>query len=276
MKNILLPTDFSENSLNAIEYALKFFKGTQTNFFVLNVQKTSGYTTSDMMSTSASTSVYKAVLDDNKAKLEKLIDKLENKHPSDSFIFHPLLDFDVFTDAISQAVQKNKIDLIIMGTNGATGAKEVIFGSNTLKVIRQVNCALLTVPGEYHFQKIPSVLLSIDGQNKFSQKGFEPLKEILTRFNSKLKILEIIENASIERKDTKKIAEDIFLNFDYEFFSIKDIPAAIAINAFEQLFPVNLHGLFVKEETFLDRVLFGSETSKISYASKVPLLIMRQ
>ena len=276
MKNILLPTDFSKNSLNAIAYALSFFKENQTNFFVLNVQKATDYTTSDMMASSTSTSLYKAVLNDNKTKLKQLIEDLESKHASDDFTFHPLLDYDVFTDAINQAVQKNKIDLIIMGTNGATGAKEVIFGSNTLKVIRQVDCALLTVPEGYTFQKIPSALLSINSQNDFSNLGLKPFKQILSRFNSKLKILDIIENTSIDRSDTRKILETIFADFDYEFFSLKEIPVSIAIHAFEQLFPVNLHGIFAKKETFLDRILFGSETSKISYGSIVPLLIMRQ
>lgn len=275
MKNILLPTDYSKNSLNAIDYALAFFKDTRTDFFILNVQKTSDYTTSDMMSTSASTNVYTAVLDDNKVKLKQMIGDLEKKYPSENFTFHSLIDYDVFTDAINQAIQKNKIDLIIMGTNGATGAKEVIFGSNALKVIRQVDCPLVTIPEGYKYRGIKSLLLSIINPNDFTYNGLKPFKTIMTRFNSDLKVLDIVEDTTLAQKDTIEIMDAIFSDINYEYHSIKEIPAAYAIHAFEQLFPVDLHGIITRKETFFERALFGSETSKISYGSKVPLLIMR-
>ena len=39
MKNILLPTDFSQNSLNAINYAMELFKDTPCQFYLLNAFK---------------------------------------------------------------------------------------------------------------------------------------------------------------------------------------------------------------------------------------------
>ena len=277
MKNVLLPTDFSENSINAIKYAASFFKDSEVNFFVLNVQKTSEYTTSDLISSSANTSVYKAILDDNKKELNKLISTLKTENASEKFSFEALLDFDVFTDAVQQAVKSNKIDLIIMGTNGATGAKEVIFGSNTINVIRHSNCPLIAIPEDYSFKKIESVLFSINNQNRFTQSGIETLKEILIRYKSKLKILEIKEEgvapAGIKAKGSM---EALFKDFEHTYHTLTGIRASAAISAFEQLFPIDLHAIFVEKESFFDRLLLGSETSRISYGSRVPLLIMRQ
>lgn len=277
MKNVLLPTDFSENSINAIKYAASFFKDSEVNFFVLNVQKTSDYTTSDLISSSANTSVYKAILDDNKKELNKLISTLKTENASEKFSFEALLDFDVFTDAVQQAVKSNKIDLIIMGTNGATGAKEVIFGSNTINVIRHSNCPLIAIPEDYSFKKIESVLFSINNQNRFTQSGIETLKEILIRYKSKLKILEIKEEgvapAGIKAKGSM---EALFKDFEHTYHTLTGIRASAAISAFEQLFPIDLHAIFVEKESFFDRLLLGSETSRISYGSRVPLLIMRQ
>jgi nucleotide-binding universal stress UspA family protein len=277
MKNVLLPTDFSENSINAIKYAFSFFKDSEVNFFVLNVQKTSDYTTSDLMSSSSNTTVYRAILDDNKKELNKLISSLKIDNASEKFGFKALVDFDVFTDAIQQAVKSNKIDLIIMGTNGATGAKEVIFGSNTLNVIRHSKCPLIAVPEGFSFKKIKSVLFSINNQNKFTKTGIEPLKEILIRFKSKLKILEIKEEGVVLiGQEAKESIEKIFTDFEFSYHTLNGIQASEAIEAFEQLFPTDLHAIFVEKESFLDRMIFGSETSKISYSSRVPLLILRQ
>ena len=48
MKNILLPTDFSENSWNAIEYALKLFEKKSCNFYLLHVKSLSYISEGDM------------------------------------------------------------------------------------------------------------------------------------------------------------------------------------------------------------------------------------
>jgi len=57
MKSILLPTDFSENSKNAIEYAMRLFENEQCTFYVLHVQKASHYATDDLMAAPANTSI---------------------------------------------------------------------------------------------------------------------------------------------------------------------------------------------------------------------------
>lgn len=58
MKNILLPTDFSGNSKNAIQYALKFFEGENCTFHILNSQKPTGYITADVLYGAPGTSIY--------------------------------------------------------------------------------------------------------------------------------------------------------------------------------------------------------------------------
>ena len=275
MKNILLPTDFSKNSLDAINYALAFFEGTETNFFIINIQKTSDYTTSELMTTSSTKSVYSGVLEDNKKELEKLKNSLEEKCASTSFHFQTLLDFNVFTDAINQAVVANKIDLIIMGTNGATGAREVLFGSNTLKVIRQVDCPLITVPDGYNYKKIDGVLFSTRYPDKITELDLKPLIAILKTHPSKLDIL-VVQDKEIVRTDTEDQdgLADILKGFNPIYHRLFGIPIAMAISTFTQLNPLDLHALIVSKESFIKRFIFGSKTSKISYDSKVPLLIL--
>ena len=275
MKNILLPTDFSENSINAINYAFNLFANSKINFFLLNVQKTSDYTTSELMTSSPSDSVYKGVLEDNKLKIKKLIEKLEAENSSNKFNFKGLLDYDVFTDAIRQAVKLNEIDLIIMGTNGATGAKEVIFGSNTIKVIRNINCPIIAVPEKYSFSKIKRILFSIHSQMKTCYSGLKPLRSILRIYEPELNVLEITEDTIQPKESEDDLSiKDVLYEFDFKKFEITKIPFPYAIDTFQQLIPVELHALFIEKESFIDRIIFGSKTSNITYNSKVPLLVM--
>lgn len=274
MKNILLPTDFSKNSKNAIEYSLKLFEGETVTFHILNSQKPTGYITADVLYGAAGDSVYDGILDDNKKELEKLIRHCESQSENENFTFVPKIDFDNIVDAVNQAVSLNNIELIIMGTNGATGAEEVVFGSNTLKLIRKANCPVLAIPEGYVYNKIESVLLSVNYQYELKTDALAVILDIVRKHDSTLKILEIEEN-NVEVNSPKGNYIDLFKGINIERFCINNIPSAVAIDAFTQLIPVQLHAMFVERKSLLDRFIFGSETSKISYSSKVPLLIFR-
>lgn len=274
MKNILLPTDFSKNSKNAIEYSMKLFEGETVTFHILNSQKPTGYITADVLYGAAGDSVYDGILNDNKKELEKLIRHCESLSENENFTFVPKIDFDNIVDAVNQAVSLNNIELIIMGTNGATGAEEVVFGSNTLKLIRKANCPVLAIPEGYVYNKIESVLLSVNYQYELKTDVLGVILDIVRKHDSTLKILEIEEN-NVEVNSPKGNYIDLFKGINIERFCIKNIPSAVAIDAFTQLIPVQLHAMFVERKSLLDRFIFGSETSKISYSSKVPLLIFR-
>ncbi len=274
MKNILLPTDFSENSKNAIVFALKFFEGETCTFHLLNSQKPSGFITADVLYGAPGTTIYDGILNDNKKELEKMIQFCESISEKENFIFVPKLDFDNIVDAVKQAIELNDIDLIVMGTNGATGATEVIFGSNTLKIIRNVDFPVIVVPHSYTFEKIESVLLSLNYQYNISSKTFNILTEIIKKNNATLKILEI-EEENIQLLSQKNNLDEVFSTIHVEHYRLNNIPVSIAISAFEQLFPVQLHVMVVEPKSFLDRFIFGSETSKISYGSKIPILVLR-
>ncbi|MAB58749.1 MAG: universal stress protein, UspA family [Aequorivita sp.] len=273
MKNILLPTDFSGNSKNAIQYALKFFEGENCTFHILNSQKPTGYITADVLYGAPGTSIYEGILNDNKKALENMVQFCESNSEEENFTFIPKLDFDNIADAINQAVALNNIELIVMGSNGATGAAEVLFGSNTLKVIRNVDCPVLIVPEDYTFENIEAVLLSLNYQNEVSKESVSLITEIVKKNGASLKILEI-EEEDIQLAAQTNQAERSFKGLNLEQYSIKNIPASVAINAFEQLIPVQLHAMIVERKSFLDRFIFGSETSKISYGSPIPLLVL--
>lgn len=275
MKSILLPTDFSENSKNAITFAMKFFEGETCTFHILNSQKPSGYITADVLYGAPGTSIYEGILNDNKKELEKMVQFCKSISEKENFTFVPKIDFDNIVDAVNQAIVLNNITLIVIGTNGATGAGEVVFGSNTLKIIRNVNCPVIAVPEGYTFEKIQSVLLSINYQYNITGEALEYFLEVVKKHKASLKILEIEED-NVEVTTQKRDLNEVFKEITIERFCIKNLPYPMAINAFEQLIPVQLHAMFVARKSFLDRFIFGSDTSKISYGSRVPILVLHE
>ncbi|NND63707.1 MAG: universal stress protein [Flavobacteriaceae bacterium] len=276
MKNILLPTDFSENSQNAIEFALEFLKGKECSFSVLNVQKAGEFVLDDFYSASATSSVNEAILKDNKKDLKSFLSPFQEKYKNEKFEFQSFVDYDVFADAVSQLVSSENIDLIVMGSNGATDASEVLFGSNTLQVIRKVDCPVLIIPEDYKYSGIESVLFTASTCRDLKHEAAIPFKEILDAFEPELHLLNIKKSQKAPSHQCTSCLIDVLQDVDYTSHTLRGIPTPMAVDAFVQLNKVDLHATFVERESFMDRFLFGSETSKLSYGTRIPLLIMHK
>ena len=124
------------------------------------------------------------------------------------------------------------------------------------------------------YQKINAVLLSINYHYNVSSATLKILLEIVKKHKALLKILEIEED-KIEMVGQPRNLKELLEDVTFERFHIINIAAPIAINAFQQLIPIQLHAMLVSRKNFIDRFIFGSDTSKISYGSQVPLLVMR-
>jgi nucleotide-binding universal stress UspA family protein len=277
LKKILLPTDFSKNSKNAIDYAMALCEKWKCTFYILNVQKQSGFILDDLMAAPVNSSIHNAIADDNKEDLNQFISKLKKQNTNKNYTFESLFDFDTLADSINQVVKAKNIDLIIMGTNGATGAKEVVFGSNTLNTIRKTDCPILTIPENYKFTSIDSILFTTENCEDFNAHGIKPLLDIITTYKSKLNVIDIdFVNYPNSTKSHSSDLKALFGAQAYNYHLIKEVPYPMAINTVTQLFNYNLHSLFIESKSFLERFIYGSVTNEISYNSTLPLLILRK
>ncbi|MFC5048094.1 universal stress protein [Aquimarina hainanensis] len=278
MNHILIPTDFSTSSLHAITYALDFFRGETCSFHLLHVQKTSEYQTGNLMSSDASASIQDSIIQEDSDKLTSLIHTLSAKYPHQSYHFIPEIEYDPFTDAINQIIIAKNIDLIVMGTNGVSGFKEVIFGSNTVNVIRNTSCPVLIVPKGYIFESIQNVLYTVDNSNNCPTHLLSPLKTILQNHAAHLKILNIKNEEHIknEETNTKKQLESFFSNIPQSYHPIVNVSTKEAINSFIQIMNIDLNAMFIKKETLIERYITGSKNINISYKTIVPLLVIHE
>lgn len=274
MKNVLLPTDFSKNSYQAMDYAMKYFKGAEVNFVVLNIQKSSEYIMDDLMSASPGTSIHEAISGDNREKLDKLVAQYRATYAREDFHFVAIFDFDVFIDAIAQTVESKNIDLIVMGTNGASGAREAVFGSNTLQVIRKINCPVLAVPEDYQFQSLTKVMLTVINEEYPSFDAVKPLLRLLNVHELTLHVLHITDKTLTDERLAEAEVTKLFPDATIRNHYIEDIPVPMAISSFTQLIKVDMHCILIEQKSFIERFFHGSDTSRISYGSEVPLLVI--
>lgn len=59
-------------------------------------------------------------------------------------------------------IEQEAIDLVVMGTQGATGAGDVLFGTNTIHVIKKAASPILAVPSEFTYKTPKRILFPTD------------------------------------------------------------------------------------------------------------------
>ena len=88
-----------------------------------------------------------------KKRIHAILCKIEERNANTLHSFKTIALYDFFVDGINAEVEKNNIDIIIMGTKGATGFKGAVVGSNTGDVITKVKCPLLAIPEDALYKR---------------------------------------------------------------------------------------------------------------------------
>lgn len=277
MRNILLPTDFSQSSINAIFYALRLMRGTTCTFHFLSIYKAWKYNSGDLISSGSDDSIYDCLLQENSGKLQKLIANIEKSFPGEDFDFEAISSYNVFTDAINRLLELHRIDLIVMGTDGTSNITEQIFGSHTLRVIRKVNAPLLVIPNGKKCMRPKNLLLSLDVDTNPEQVSFRTLQNLVGNQSFSLDILKIASEDEDPEDEAalENAVKHLFEIYNPRYHKVTGVPAHQAIQTFVETNKIDFHVLPVKKEDFLERV-FGSQLAKIIYATRVPLLVLHE
>lgn len=278
MKNILLLTDFTLKSDNAHAYTFNFFKGQECEFHLLSIQKTWEYTTDDLMSSSPRGNIDNALLGDNRTKVDAMIAHYKEAYSHSLFTFQGHVDYDVFTDAISQAVTAYDIDLVVCGTDGKTGIVENIFSSHALRIIRKVECPVLVIPENYGFITPKRIQYLLDYDDNFEMCGKEPLIDITHKYASSIDVLRLtfgfhMEDHEFEYEHTE--IEKLFPSTTVTYARhIDEDPVAVIRESLLKK-SCQLQVLSAKNQTFLERIFSYSHLSQIVNTVTTPLLILR-
>ena len=278
MKNILLLTDFTDKSENAHDYALKLFTGQSCSFHLLNVQKFWEYTMDDLMVANPKDDIAAALLNDNKSNLKKVSEALKIKSKNEDYNFHTMVDYDVFTSAVNDAVKKYHIDLIICGTDGKSGIIEYIFSSHTLRIIRNTDCPVLAIPLDYSYKELNAVQYILDYDDIFEVCGKDVFLELVSKFRSTINVIRFNHGFQIDPINYREERE-AFIKFClpspviYELH--KDQEPLMIIKKSLSSRNYQLQAISVKSQSFLERMISESHLSEIVNAATLPLLVLR-
>lgn len=276
MKSILLPTDFSQNSINAIHFAHDMFKGERCKFYLLNVQKASSYVSDDLMTLQPTTTIYENLIQNSKKSIEKIVTDVQKKYASDNHVYQTLVDYDNFIDAIKQLVIAKDICLIVMGTKGATGAEKVLFGSNTVKVIQRNDCPVLAVPNNCRFSALKKIAFTSNYLTYYKKEELKPLITLANKFKSKIDVLHITkgEHLTEDQENNRAFLDECFNNLNHEFINLANTNLFKTVEHYLQYNDMDLLAMMSRKHSFLERLFTRHNVEKFVFQISIPLLVM--
>ena len=276
MKRILLPTDFSENAYNAIKYAAQLYKQDVCEFFILHTYTPTMVSAGSMIDTYSALTLQKIAQETAQKKLDALENQIKKEFPNPNHTFTPITSFNMLISEMKILIAKNNIDMVIMGTKGATGAKEVFLGTETMYAIKKLKCPLLAVPSDFEFEEPKEILFPTDYKLKKTNKYLEVIHDICTTHLSRLNILNAYYGTPLtdEQLDTKDFLDSYFADNAHVFHVAEDTDVIGAVESFQMNSKINLMVMFHNKHTFLENMLFKPVINQAVYHTNVPFLVI--
>jgi len=266
---ILVPTDFSKLSKVAVLYTARIAKKLKANVILLAVIN---------MNTSAASSLKWSKLEDEMIKIaqqdaDQLMEEVRSQIKGKPEITYRFINGYPVEDMIETFVVDNGVDLIVMGTKGATGLKKVVLGTNAAAVIDNSSRPVIVVPGEVEFKQVKKIVYASDLTNIHEE--IKTLAMFASIFNASIGVLHVIPTNSTSKISIKKTVADLVKQTKYPKISLKvsrNDRIADAVDLFVADQKADMLAMFTHKLDFYEKLFGKSVTRQLAFHARVPLL----
>ena len=143
LDRVLVPVDFSKESIQALEYAVELTRPFRAELLVLFVLEPMSYATpADLYGPSANLSMLQ---EEQRRVATEQLKRLAARWKRRGVAVRTLLEAGTPHEVITDLARRRRVDLIVMATHGRTGVSHLLLGSVAERVIRTATCPVLTV-----------------------------------------------------------------------------------------------------------------------------------
>jgi nucleotide-binding universal stress UspA family protein len=271
MKTILIPIDFSKNSDNAIHFALELNKRLNAKITLFHSYVVPAYA-SDIPVVMVSDEELKSSAEKGMAKLTE---RLGMEYPG--MPIETMLHDGFAEEEIVAATATSKTDLVIMGTQGASGLREVLIGSITAAVMEEAECPVLAIPENAAFKGLHKIVFATNyAENDF--ENVENVIDIARQFNAGVILLHIssgeldtaYEYAAIETFKERIKADSKYENVSFKLLESRDVIDGLSFYLDEV--KADMLAMSMHHRTFFQKVFNRSKTKRMAFHTHIPLL----
>ncbi|MBU2995252.1 universal stress protein [Cellulophaga baltica] len=279
MKNILIPTDFSENAWNAVKYAIELFKNEQCNIYLLNT-----YTPNISASRFMATAVYEeknTVENSSKKGLINLLRRIEKEYPDPAHIhnFKTISSFSFLVDEVKELVDDYNIQMVILGTKGASGVSEVFMGSNAVRIIKAVKkCPVLAIPEHFEYETPKEIAFATDFNRFYTLSELQPLLELAETFEAVIRIV-YVQNKIKALTEVQQFNLNMLRRYlnttEYYIHTISEMNSVSnTLEVFTAELQVHLLAMLNYQHSYMERMTREPIVKKMAFHTQLPLLVL--
>ncbi|WP_299255475.1 universal stress protein [uncultured Aquimarina sp.] len=278
MKRILVPTDFSNNAYSALFYATQLFQGQSCEFYILNTFEVNTPVLTGRIDTSKGDLLYQKLSAKSTDSLTQIFHSITRDTDHLKHTFETISVSKDLTETINKTIKNKNIDLVVMGTKGATGTAAPFMGSNTVKVIQKThNCSIMVVPDEYNFQKPMEIAFPTDFKRFYIPEELKPLVDIATLFGSNIRIFHIHEEEKLDEIQTHNYnsLKKHLKNFTHSIHWISKLDQkSKLINDFIDQLNINLLVMVNYRHSLIEGITHEPVIKKLGFHASVPFLVI--
>ncbi|HKR06176.1 MAG TPA: universal stress protein [Bacteroidia bacterium] len=271
IKTILVPTDFSEPAKNALEYAIVFAKKTNARIIILHIYHI------PLVSARVPFVSNPHIVKENIEFAEQQLKNLEFEMTELKNV-----DYEIKTAGrywmieFPEIIQSQNADLTVMGTNGASGLKEIIIGSNTGNVIELSKQPVLAIPRQARFKEIKNLGFAYDQESIQDMSRLDILKLFTGILNAGIQIFHVKDHT--KKMDAPGPSNELVTLCNYLGAAIHSYTDFYGneieegINKFIDEKKIDILIMIPRRHNLFQRLFKGSLTKKMAFHSKIPLL----
>lgn len=275
MKKILIPIDFSNCSLNALSYAIELFKYYQSTFYLLNIYVSSP---PNLLSENYEEDWLDYMDEESKEQLDEILNEVKKNNKNSNHNFKTISKSNSIINAINGIVASKNIDVVVMGSKGAKGGKEVFLGSNAVRVINNIDdCPVIVVPQNYLVKAPSQIVFSTNFKRDFNKNELNLLLDISQQLSVKLKIVQVMmeEYLNDSQKTNKEKLIELMTGLDFFFHKIDiTLSESTSIKDFVRQTKSDMISFVNHKQNFFQKLTQENVITKISFDSPVPILVL--
>ncbi len=277
MRKVLIPTDFSKNAWNAIKYAVELFKYEVSEFYIMHAYKDEIYEDKDLLQKAPLDSITQIVGKKSEEFLNKTLLDISEYSSNPKHKYNTISSNNLLIDEVELLSNDEDIDLIVMGTHGKTNDRNITFGSNTLQVLKYVQCPVLAVPANYEYNSLNHIVFTTNYMIPYNRRELKLLSEMASKFSATIDMLYISKSKklSMRQQDHKNFIKDAFDKNNINFKTLKNKNILNTIFSYLKGNSVDLLVMVNTTHSFLENILFQSTIDKISLNIDIPFLTLQ-
>ncbi len=285
MKNILIPTDFSPNASKAVKFAMRLAHKKADIHLVFF------HATDTAIPTRTPSRLYSEIAEEDMAEGMEKLKKDIHLHLEELEIRAEEISSELvvvqggFIENINSEVKNLHVELVIMGTRGATGLQKILFGSNTVDVMDKVACPLLAIPDNHKYHAIKHIAYAADFLT--IEEGFEKVVDLAKMFDATLEIFHV-DSVLPHRIDHKSFDKSHFIDklkekFDYEPMTLElvelseeDDDALAGIQAYIAKKHPSILAMATYDRIWIEKFINPSVTKEMMFQTEIPLFAFKK